>query len=75
LHHQLGAQRELSGTADFFAEQHPLTARLRPSLTKRIVRRAPPQCGTCNSGDEMSCSNETKGLLSGHTAAAFAGAG
>jgi membrane-associated phospholipid phosphatase len=44
-------------------------------LTKRVVRRARPDAGTCVSGDEMSCSSETESFLSGHTAGAFAGAG
>ena len=45
------------------------------SLTKRLVLRARPGIDGCKTGNEIECGSENESFLSGHTAAAFAGAG
>jgi membrane-associated phospholipid phosphatase len=45
------------------------------SLTKRLVGRARPDMGNCVSGEEMACATENESFVSGHTSAAFTGAG
>jgi membrane-associated phospholipid phosphatase len=45
------------------------------SLTKSLVGRARPDLGNCRAGTEMACATENESFISGHTSAAFAGAG
>lgn len=45
------------------------------SLTKRFVGRARPDLGLCKDGNELACATENESFISGHTSAAFAGAG
>jgi membrane-associated phospholipid phosphatase len=45
------------------------------SLTKRLVLRARPDLDNCTTGSELECASRNESFVSGHTAAAFAGAG
>ena len=48
---------------------------LMSNLSKRLVLRARPDIDNCKTGNELECSSQNESFLSGHTAAAFAGAG
>jgi membrane-associated phospholipid phosphatase len=55
--------------------QTMVVTNLMTSLTKRLVLRARPDIDGCKTGSEFACSSKNESFLSGHTAAAFAGAG
>lgn len=55
--------------------QSMMVANLVTNLTKRLVARARPDAGNCKAGNEMACATENESFISGHTSAAFAGAG
>jgi membrane-associated phospholipid phosphatase len=55
--------------------QSLMVANLVTNLTKRLVGRARPDIGNCKAGTEMACATENESFISGHTSAAFAGAG
>lgn len=55
--------------------QTMVVANLVTSMTKRLVGRARPDLANCKTGKEMACANENESFISGHTSAAFAGAG
>jgi membrane-associated phospholipid phosphatase len=55
--------------------QTMMVANLVTNLTKRLVGRARPDVADCKLGNEMACATKNESFISGHTSAAFAGAG
>jgi membrane-associated phospholipid phosphatase len=55
--------------------QSMLVAQLVTSLTKRLAGRARPDADGCKLGHEMACASSNQSFISGHTSAAFTGAG
>lgn len=55
--------------------QTMMVANLVTTLTKRLVGRARPDVSGCQLGNEMACASKNESFISGHTSAAFAGAG
>lgn len=55
--------------------QTMMVTNLVTGLTKRLVGRARPDAGLCVAGNELACATENESFISGHTSAAFAGAG
>ena len=52
-----------------------MLAKLITGLTKHLAGRARPDYGRCTDGNELACASTTESFVSGHTSAAFVGAG
>lgn len=55
--------------------QSVMISKLITGLTKYFAGRARPDYGGCVNGNELACSTESESFVSGHTTAAFVGAG